>query len=421
MAPKNAFYAQSGGVTAVINASACAVLQTARQHSDQIGKVYAGRNGIVGALTEELIDTSLESDMAIAALKHTPGAAFGSCRYKLGSIRDVRTEYERLIDVFRAHDIGYFFYNGGGDSQDTAYKVSRISSERASPIVCIGIPKTVDNDLAITDCSPGFGSAAKYIATSLREAAFDLAAMSRTSTNVFVLEVMGRHAGWTTAACALAADREGDAPHVLLLPEVPFDEERFLSKVDEAGRRYGYCVIAVSEGVRRPDGEFLSAGAVDAFGHAQLGGVAPIVANLITRRLGRKCHWAIPDYLLRSARHIASATDVELAYAVGRAAVEFAIAGKTAVMPAIRRLSDEPYQWDIVEAPLARVANQEKRLPPAFIRADGFGITQAAVSYLAPLIRGEAYPPYRDGLPDYVKLQNIAVPDRLSEKFVIES
>jgi 6-phosphofructokinase 1 len=323
--------------------------------------------------------------------------------------------------VFRTHDIGFFFYNGGGDSQDTAYKVSQIGSERAYPIVCVGIPKTVDNDLPITDCSPGFGSAAKYIATSLREAAFDLAAMCRTSTKVFALEVMGRHAGWTTAACALAAEQEGDAPHVLLLPEVTFNEGRFLAKVEEAVKRYGHCVIAVSEGVKRPDGEFLSAsGLQDAFGHSQLGGVAPLIANVISAKLGYRCHWAVPDYLQRSARHIASGTDVQQAYAVGRAAVEFAIAGRSAVMPAIRRLSDSPYRWDIIEAPLSEVANQEKMLPPAFISADGFSITEAARGYLAPLIVGEAYPPFnKNGLPDYVKLQNAAVPKKLATEFVV--
>jgi 6-phosphofructokinase len=420
MARKNAFYAQSGGVSAVINASACGVLETARQHSSEIGKVYAGRNGIIGALTEDLIDTSLESEAAIAALKHTPGAAFGSCRYKLKSVGEQRAQYERLIEVFRAHDIGFFFYNGGGDSQDTAYKVSQIGAELAYPIVGIGIPKTVDNDLPITDCSPGFGSMAKYVATSLREAAFDLSAMSRTSTKVFVLEVMGRHAGWTTAACALAAEQEGDAPHVLLLPEVAFNEERFLARVEDALERYGHCVIAVSEGIKRPDGEFLSAsGRKDAFGHAQLGGAAPVIANLIAVRLGCKCHWAVPDYLQRSARHIASKTDVEQAYAVGRAAVELAVAGRTAVMPAIRRLSDAPYRWDIIEAPLSEVANQEKLLPAEFISADGFGITEAARRYLAPLIVGEAYPPYKDGLPDYVKLQNAAAPKRLTREFAV--
>ena len=420
MARKNAFYAQSGGVSAVINASASGVLETARQHSEQIGKVYAGRNGIIGALTEDLIDTSLEPEAAIAALKHTPGAAFGSCRYKLGSIREHRAQYARLMDVFRAHDIGFFFYNGGGDSQDTAYKVSQLGTELAYPTVCVGIPKTIDNDLPITDCSPGFGSVAKYVSTSLREAALDLAAMSRTSTKVFTLEVMGRHAGWTTAACALAAEHEGDAPHILLLPEIAFDEGRFLAKVEDALERYDQCVIAVSEGVKGPDGEFLSAsGLTDSFGHAQLGGVAPLISNLISTKLGCKCHWAVPDYLLRSARHIASETDVQQAYAVGRAAVEFAIAGRSAVMPAIRRLSDAPYRWDIIAAPLAQVANQEKLLPPDFISADGFGITDAARRYLAPLIVGEAYPPFKNGLPDYVRLQNLAAPKKLTTEFAV--
>ncbi len=420
MAVKNAFYAQSGGVTAVINGSACGVLQTARQHVNEIGKVYAGRNGIIGALTEDLIDTSVEFDTAIAALKHTPGAAFGSCRYRLGSIHENRAQYERLIEVFRAHDIGFFFYNGGGDSQDTTYKINQLSAELAYPIVCVGIPKTMDNDLPITDCSPGFGSVAKYVATSLREAALDLTAMSRTSTKVFTMEVMGRHAGWTTAACALAAEHEGDAPHILLLPEVAFNEERFLAKVEEALERYDQCVIAVSEGVKGPDGAFLSAsGLKDSFGHSQLGGVAPLITNLISTKLGCKCHWAVPDYLLRSARHIASETDLQQAYAVGRAAVEFAIAGRTAVMPAIRRLSDTPYRWDIIEAPLSEVANQEKLLPPDFISGDGFGITEAARRYLAPLIVGEAYPPFKNGLPDYVKLQNVAVPKRLTREFPV--
>ena len=420
MGARNAFYAQSGGVSAVINASACAVLQTARQYTAEIGKVYAGRDGIIGALTEDLIDTSLESEATIAALKHTPGGAFGSCRYKLRSIDEHRAQYERLIEVFRAHDIGFLFYNGGGDSQDTAYKVSQISAGLAYPIVCVGIPKTVDNDLAITDCSPGFGSAAKYVATSIREAAFDLAAMSPTSTKVFALEVMGRHAGWTTAACALAAEEEGGAPHVLLLPEVAFSERQFLAKVEESLRLFGHCIIAVSEGVKGPDGEFLSASGVkDAFGHAQLGGAAPVITNLISAKLGCKCHWAVADYLQRSARHIASQTDVDQAYAVGRAAVEFAVAGRNAVMPAIRRLSDAPYRWDIIEAPLSEVANREKLLPPYFISADGFGVTEAARRYLAPLIVGEAYPPFKNGLPDYMKLQNVAVPKKLTNEFTV--
>jgi len=322
--------------------------------------------------------------------------------------------------VFRAHDIGFFFYNGGGDSQDTAYKISQMGSGLGDPIMCVGIPKTIDNDLPITDCSPGFGSVAKYVATSLREAAFDVAAMSRTSTRVFIMEVMGRHAGWITAACALAAAQEGDPPHILLLPEVAFNEERFLTKVEETLRQYGECVIAVSEGVKGPDGEFLSvSGLADAFGHAQLGGVAPVITNLISARLGSKCHWAVPDYLQRSARHIASETDLQQAYAVGRAAVEFAIAGRSAVMPAIRRLSDAPYRWDIIEAPLCEVANEEKPVPPDFITADGFGITAAARRYLAPLIVGEAYPPFKNGLPDYVRLRNAPVPKKLTTEFSV--
>ena len=420
MVCKNALYAQSGGVSAVINASACGVLETARQHPGEIGKVYAGRNGIVGALTEDLIDTSVECEAAIAALKHTPGAAFGSCRYKLGSIHEHRAQYERLIEVFRAHEIGFFFYNGGGDSQDTAYKVSQLGAELDCQIVCVGIPKTIDNDLPITDCSPGFGSAAKYVATSLREAALDLAAMSRTSTKVFTLELMGRHAGWTTAACALAAEQEGDAPHILLLPEIAFDEGRFLAKVEEVLASNDHCVIAVSEGVKGPDGEFLSAsGLKDSFGHAQLGGAASLITNLINTKLGCRCHWAVPDYLMRSARHIASETDVQQAYAVGRAAVEFAIAGRSAVMPAIRRLSDAPYRWDIFAASLSEVANQEKLLPSDFISANGFGITEAARRYLAPLIVGEAYPPFKNGLPDYVRLRNASATKKLTREFPV--
>jgi ATP-dependent phosphofructokinase / diphosphate-dependent phosphofructokinase len=420
MASKNAFYAQSGGVTAVINASACGVLQTARKHPDEIRNVYAGRNGIIGALTEDLIDTSIESEAAIAALKYTPGAAFGSCRYKLASIHQHRAQYERLIEVFQAHDIRFFFYNGGGDSQDTAHKVSQIGAALAYPIVCVGIPKTIDNDLPITDCSPGFGSVAKYLATCIRETAFDLSSMSRTSTKVFALEVMGRHAGWMTAACALAAEREGDAPHVLLFPEVPFNEERLLNKAKQAVEQYGHCVIAVSEGIKRQDGEFVSAsGTKDAFGHTQLGGVAPVITSLIGGKLGYKCHWAVADYLQRSARHIASETDVEQAYAVGRAAVEFAIAGRNAVMPAIRRVGESPYRWEIIEAPLSAVANQEKRLPPEFISADGFGITEAARRYLAPLIVGESFPPFKNGLPDYVRLQNVAALKKLTREFAV--
>jgi 6-phosphofructokinase 1 len=418
--PKNAFYAQSGGVTAVINASACGVIETARLYPKQIAKVYAGRHGIIGALTEDLIDTSKESRAAIAALRHTPGGAFGSARYKLAGIDKNRAQYERLIDVFRAHDIGYFFYNGGNDSMDTAHKVSEIGAQLGYPIICIGVPKTVDNDLPITDCCPGFGSAAKYIAVSTREAALDVLSMARTSTKVFVLEVMGRHAGWMAAAGGLAGERAGDAPHIILFPEITFERAKFLAKVKKSVEKYGYCVVVVSEGVRDENGKFLAeTGTRDAFGHAQLGGVGPVVAQMTQEALGYKFHWAVADYLQRSARHIASKVDVEQAYAVGKAAVQLAVKGRNAIMPVIVRKSAKPYRWSIGEAPLSAVANQEKKVPRHFITSDGFGITAACRQYLAPLIRGEDYPPYVRGLPDYVRLKAVAVPKRLKTKFVV--
>jgi 6-phosphofructokinase len=417
---KNAFYAQSGGVTSVINASACGLIETARRHRDKIGKVYAGRDGIIGALTEDMIDTGKESAATIRALRHTPGGAFGSARYKLAGIDKNRAQYERLIDIFRAHGIGYFFYNGGNDSMDTAQKVSEIAVQMAYPITCIGIPKTVDNDLPITDCCPGFGSAAKYIAVSTREAALDVASMARTSTKVFVLEVMGRHAGWMAAAGGLAGEKTGDAPHVILFPEIEFDRERFLAKVKRCVEKYGYCVIVVSEGVRGADGKFLAeAGTKDAFGHSQLGGVGPVVAQMTQEAFGYKFHWAVADYLQRSARHIASKVDVDQAYAVGKAAVELALKGRNAVMPVIIRKSSKPYRWGIGEAPLSAVANKEKKLPRNFITADGFGITAAARAYLLPLIGGEDYPPYRHGLPAYAALKGAGVPKRLRTPFVV--
>ena len=416
MKPRNAFYAQSGGVTAVINASACGVIETARKHKTRIGKVYAGRNGIIGALTEDLIDTSKESAKAIAALKHTPGGAFGSCRYKLMGLEENRVQYERLIEVFRAHDIGYFFYNGGNDSADTCYKVSQISEKLAYPVLCVQVPKTVDNDLAVTDNCPGFGSVAKYVATSMREAAFDVDSMAKTSTKVFVLEVMGRHAGWITAAVGLAADRDNDIPLALLFPEIAFDEARFLAKVDALVKSYGYCCIGVSEGLRTADGKFFSeSGLKDAFGHSQLGGAGELIARLIRQKLGHKYHWALADYLQRSARHIASRTDLEQSYAVGKAAVEYAIKGMNAVMPAIRRVSQKPYRWKLEPAPLAQVANAEKMMPRDFISADGLQITEKCRAYLLPLVQGEAPPPFKIGLPDYVRLKNAAVRKKLAE------
>jgi 6-phosphofructokinase 1 len=414
MSIKNAFYAQSGGVTAVINASAAGVIETARQHPDKIGNVYAGRNGIIGALTEDLIDTSADSAQAIAALRHTPSGGFGSCRYKLKSIEQNRREYERLIEVFKAHNIGYFFYNGGGDSADTCLKVSQISDTLGFPIQAIHVPKTVDNDLPITDCCPGFGSVAKYIAVSTREASFDVASMAKTSTKVFVLEVMGRHAGWIAAAGGLASSKDCEIPIVILFPEITFDKAKFLAKVDSYVKKYGYCSVVVSEGVKGDDGNFLSdQGLRDAFGHAQLGGVAPVVANIIKDGLGLKYHWGVADYLQRAARHVASKTDVEQAYAMGKAAVEYAIAGHNSVMPTIERLSSSPYRWQVGMAQLSNVANVEKMMPADYISEDGFGITEACREYLLPLIEGEDYPPYKNGLPDYVRLKNVAVQKKL--------
>lgn len=410
----NLFYAQSGGVTAVINATACGVIQAAREHGDVIGKVFAGRNGILGALHEDLIDTSLESDAAIAALRHTPGGAFGSCRYKLKGLDESRAQYERLIEVFRAHDIRYFLYNGGNDSMDTAWKVSQIAGKLHYPLTCVGIPKTVDNDLVETDNCPGFGSVAKYVAVSMMEAGLDVASMARTSTKIFVMEVMGRHAGWITAAAGLAARTPAEAPHILLFPEIPFDEAAFLARVDACVREHDFCAIAVSEGLRGADGKLLAeSGTRDAFGHAQLGGVGQQVAELIKAKLGHKYHWALPDYLQRSGRHIASGTDAQQAYALGRRAVELAIEGRNAVMPAIVRVSDTPYAWKIDVAQLQDVANREKMMPRHFISDDGFGITEACRKYLQPLIEGEDYPPYVNGLPAYVSLKNESVPRTL--------
>jgi len=418
MAKRNAFYAQSGGVTAVINVSACAVIETARRNRSRIGKIYAGRNGIIGALTEDLIDTSKEPLRAIMALKHTPAGAFGSCRYQLASIEKDRSQYQRLIDVFRAHDIGYFFYNGGNDSADTCLKVSQMSALMGYPITAVHVPKTVDNDLPITDCCPGFGSVAKYVATSMREAAFDVASMAKTSTRVFVLEVMGRHAGWITAAVGLAADEATPIPLVLLFPEIRFDEAKFLAEVDARVRKFGYCCVGVSEGLLNAEGKLMAeAGTKDAFGHAQLGGVGPLIASRVKEKLGQKYHWAVADYLQRAARHLASKTDVQHSYAVGKAAVELALAGHNAVMPTIVRTSDKPYRWKIGMSPLDQVANVEKKLPANYISADGFGITRAARAYLEPLVRGEDYPPYRNGLPHYTRLQNVAVRKKLTAEF----
>ncbi len=408
----NAFYAQSGGVTSVINASACGVIETARRHGDRIGQVFAGRNGILGALAEDLIDTGLESAEAIAALRTTPSGAFGSCRYKLKSLEKNRREYERLIEVFKAHGIGYFFYNGGGDSADTCFKMSQLSQSMGYALQAIHVPKTIDNDLPLTDCCPGFGSVAKYVAVSALEASFDVRSMAATSTKVFVLEVMGRHAGWIAAAGGLIESQ--GIPVVILFPEIPFDRPAFIARVDALVKQHGYCTVVVSEGCHHPDGTFLAEqGSKDAFGHAQLGGAAPVVAQMVKEALGHKFHWAVADYLQRAARHIASATDVRQAYELGQRAVELALEGRNAVMPTIERTADEPYAYRIGVAPLDQVANTEKFMPRDFISADGFGISDKCRRYLLPLIQGEDYPAYAGGLPVYVSLKNQAVAKKL--------
>jgi 6-phosphofructokinase len=420
MPKKNAFYAQSGGVTSVINASACGVIETARKHKSEIGKVYAGRNGIIGALREELIDTSKESRSAIHGLLTTPSGAFGSCRHKMKTIEENRAEYERLIEVFKAHNIGYFLYNGGGDSADTCLKVSQLSEAMGYPLQAIHIPKTIDNDLPHTDNCPGFGSVAKYIAISTREAALDVASMCESSTKVFILEVMGRHAGWIAASGGLAAEQEGDAPHIILFPEIAFNREKFLAKVKRTVKKNGYCVIIASEGAQYKDGSFLAeSGLKDAFGHSQLGGLAPNLAQMVKDEHGYKYHWAVADYLQRAARHIATQTDLDQAYAVGEAAVEMALEGKNSVMPCIVRGKGKRYRWSIGEAPLDEVANVEKMMPRSFITRDGFNITQAAREYLEPLIQGEAYPEYKNGMPKYVRLKNQLVPKKLAKGFKV--
>lgn len=407
-------YAQSGGVTAVINATAAAVIAEARARKI---KVLAGRNGILGVLREELIDTRKESAAAIRALAHTPGGAFGSCRVKLKSLEADRAKYERLLAVFKAHDVRWFLYNGGNDSADTALKVSKLAAEFDYPLTCIGVPKTVDNDLAVTDCCPGFGSAAKYTAVSVRECALDVAAMAETSTKVFVYEAMGRHAGWLAAAGGLAGKSTDDAPHLILFPERPYDEADFLKQVSKIVKRVGYCVVVASEGIRNADGSFVAdaGGGKDSFGHTQLGGVASFLAGRVKDALGLKVHWTLPDYLQRSARHLASKTDLNQAMAVGKAAVQYALKGMNATMPVIKRTSGSPYRWKIEPAPLEKVANHEKKMPAGFIRKDGYGITAAARKYLEPLIRGEAPPPYgRDGIPDYVGLKNAQLRKKLA-------
>jgi 6-phosphofructokinase 1 len=406
-------YAQAGGVTAVINASAAAVIEAARARASEHGGVLAARNGVLGLLAEELVDTAALDVDDLALLRQTPGGYFGSCRFDLDDPQTNPRQFDRIFEVLAAHDVGAFLYNGGNGSMDAVLKLSQAARERGYPLVCVGVPKTVDNDLLETDCCPGFGSAAKYIATAMLEAGRDVEAMASRRGRVFVMEVMGRNAGWLAAASALAARNPDEAPHIVLLPELPFDEGRFLRKVKACVTRLGYCAITAAEGIRTADGRALMEQGRDALGHVQLGGVGQWLARLIHRHLAYKHHWAVPDYLQRAAGHLASATDLAQAEAVGRAAVDCALDGRDAVMPAIHRLGDAPYRWEVRPVGLEGIANLERQLPPGFIAEDGFGISAAGRRYFAPLIEGEPAVRYAAGLPLHLTRRLPLLPRRL--------
>jgi len=412
----NIFYAQSGGVTPVINATAAGVIDAYNQNRKSFGKLYIGKNGILGALKEELIDISMENKSELALLKQTPGGAFGSCRLKLNDFKKSIKDFERIYEVFKKHNIRYFFYNGGGDSQDTTNKVSKFFKERNYSIVCIGLPKTIDNDLPVTDNCPGFGSVAKYIATSTLEASLDVKSMCETSTKVFILEVMGRHAGWLAASAGVIKEKTGDAPHLILLPEIKFNQSLFLKKVKEATIKYGYCVIVASEGIKDGKNKFLSdSGLKDSFGHAQLGGVAPILSSIITEKLKYKVHWAVSDYLQRAARHIASKVDVNQAYTLGLESIKLAKTDINNIMLTIKNDSTrQNYKWSISSTNLDNVANVEKMLPKSFIKSNNFEITNSCKQYILNLIQGEDYPTYQNGFPKYAKLKCETIKKKLT-------
>ena len=403
----NIFYAQSGGVTPVINATAAGVIDAYNKNKKSFGKLYVGKNGILGALNEELIDISKEDKTQLALLKQTPGGAFGSCRLKLSDFKKSKKDFDRLYEVFKKHNIRYFFYNGGGDSQDTTNKVSKFFKEKNYSIICIGLPKTIDNDLPVTDNCPGFGSVAKYIATSTLEASLDVKSMCETSTKVFILEVMGRHAGWLAASAGVIKEKAGDAPHLILFPEIQFNQSSFLKKVKETTIKYGYCVIVASEGIKDNKNKFLSdSGLKDSFGHAQLGGVAPVLSSIITNKLKYKVHWAVSDYLQRAARHIASTVDVNQAYALGLESIKVAKLDNNNIMLTIKSTKiKQKYKWSISSTNLNNVANVEKMLPKNFIKSNGFEITRSCKEYISNLIQGEDYPSYDNGVPQYAKLE----------------
>ena len=412
----NIFYAQSGGVTPVINATASGLIEHFFKNKKYFGRFYAGKNGILGALNEELIDITSENKMELKLLSKTPGGAFGSCRLKLKDYVKSEREFQRIYEVFKAHNIRYFFYNGGGDSQDTTNKISKFFKIKGYAISCIGLPKTIDNDLPITYCCPGYGSVAKYIATSTLEASLDVKSMSQTSTKVFILEVMGRHAGWLAASSGIIKTKAEEPPHIILFPEVEFKQTDFLRKVRGVINKYGYCVIVASEGIKSKNKFISDSGLKDSFGHAQLGGVAPVLSNMITSKLNIKVHWAVSDYLQRSARHIGSRVDVEQAYMLGKSGIDYAKKNITDVMLTIIRVNNKSkFQWKVSHTPLDNVANQEKMLPRNFIKSNGYEISKSCRSYITDLTQGEDYPSYANGFPRYANLNCKTIKKKLKK------
>ena len=400
----NALYIQSGGMTSVLNNAAYTIIKTIQKYPKKIGKLYAGIYGIVGVLEDNLLDISTLSEIQIENIKNSPGGVFGTSRYKIKSINEDFAIYETLVNIFIKYNIHYIFYNGGNDSVDTALKLSKITKKFDYKLYCIAVPKTIDNDIACTDVSPGFGSAAKYIATSMYEASIDLKSMCKTSTKVFIMEIMGRHAGWLTAASAVWKNNDSDPPHICLLPEIPFNQERFLKLVTNSVNKYGYCSIAVSEGLKDETHKFIShKNTNDTFGHTQLGGVSSVLANIIQINLGYKCHYAIPDYLQRAAKHLCSKLDIEIANAVGKAAVEFAIQQKNNVMPCIKKIQTNPYLYEIECISLDNIANVEKKMPLNFIDKENLTITSECKEYILPFVSGEVFPKYSEnGKPIYI-------------------
>lgn len=421
MSGRAVFYAQSGGATSVINATATGAILAARKAGYPF---YVGRNGICGALAEELFDTTKESLADIEALAFTPGCAFGSCRLKLPSFQENPTVFRRIFDVFEAHDVGACLYNGGGDSQDTGLKLAEASLALQYPLKVIGLPKTIDNDLYGTDCSPGYGSAAKYIASSVREIYNDLSGMAPTSTKLFFLEVMGRNSGWLALAGGLAHEPEGKLPVILLLPEQDWSFETCANRAKQLIAQHGCAVVVVAEGMSTKFAKDVifdnSSGQLgsqaDVFGNRRLSGAAPFLAEAFRNKLHYKVQWAVAGYLQRAAAHLASAVDREQALAVGARAIELVAAGQSGVMVTIERLSSQPYQWKLGSIALSEVANRVVQVPSVFWDPQTYDISAKGLEYLAPLAAGEAVLSVdSSGLPRMVKLKKFLMPKLLPE------